>query len=367
MSHMIGAALLAAFLLYIAALYQSAQLALLGLCIAGLTAAGLLLLVYRLWAVEAVLLDALVLADADKPLSVPFFVRARHPMLGRARLLVQMEVRQLPRGRAQRTWVELTVPRRGEERQQRLLQLHYAGGYAYRLRRVRIYDWTGLFFLEKGGRGHGVTHLLPAVHELSLTISAPVRGFFGEAEVYDDLRGGHDASETFQIREYMAGDKLQNIHWKLTAKTQELMVREHSLPKGCPIILLLGGQDGRQQGAQHDRFLQLAASLSFALVDAECPHIVSWHDGGQKLVRTRVDSEEDFYEWQLFYMEGAFGKRDAGGSLEERYRQDYRGEPFLHCLRLDGDLKLYLDGKLVYAFAKKGAVVKEMEALELYL
>lgn len=368
MSHFIAAVCFAAILLYIAALYQSAQLALLGCCLAGVTLAASALLVYRLRAVEVTLLKALALAEGDRPFSVPFLVRAKRPMLGRARLFVQIQIRQLPCGRARRVWIGLEAPRSGEEVQRSLVSLHYAGGYEYCLRRVRVYDWTGLFFLGKRARGRAVTHLLPAVHETMLTLSPPVRGFFGESEVYDDLRGGHDASETFQIREYIAGDRLQNIHWKLTAKTDALMVREHSRPKGCPVVLLLDAQETRQKYAQFDRFLQVAASLSFALVDAECPHIVSWYDeDGEKPVRTRVDTDEDFYEWQLLYMAGAPAKKEVCGNLEERYVSDYGREPLLHRLRLDGDLQLYVDGKKVYAFAKNGDPAKELAALELYL
>lgn len=368
MSHLIAAALFTGLLLYIAALYESAQLALLGCCIGGLVVGAVLLLCYRLSVIEVALSGTLALAEPQKPYAIPFAVRAKRPTLGRTRLFVKMEVRQLPRGRAMYTWVELSAPRSGKEVQRRCVSMRYAGGYEYRLRRVRVYDWTGLFYFSRRADGRGVTHLLPAVHEVPLKLSAPVRGFFGEAEVYDDMRGGHDTSETFQIREYIAGDKLQNIHWKLTAKTDELMVREHSLPKGCPVALLLGAQEGKQADAQFDRFLQLAASISFALVDAECPHIVSWYDAGEeKPVRTRVDNEEDFYEWQLLYMECAAGNAKTAMNIEERYMQDYRRETLLHRLRLDADLKLYLDGKLFYAFAKKGDIAKELGTLELYL
>lgn len=368
MSHIIAAVLFTGLVFYIAALYESAQLALLGCCMAGLVLASSALVIYRLWAVEVKLSGAFALAEANQPFSVPFVVRSGRPMLGKARLLVQMEVRRLCGGRVSRTWVELEAPHTGEVHMRHLLNLRCAGGYEYRMRRVRVYDWTGLIFLGRSVTGRQVTHLLPSVHEVPMKLSASVRGFFGEAEVYDDLRGGHDPSETFQIREYIPGDKLQNVHWKLTAKTNELMVKEHSQPKGCPVALLLGAQAGHEGDEQFDRFLQIAASLSFALADAECPHIVSWYDGGEEqAVRIRVDDETDFYEWQLYYMESVSAKKGARENIEECYMQSYRSQPLLHRLRLDADLKLYVDGALVYAFAKNGDTAKELGALELYI
>ena len=65
------------------------------------------------------------------------------------------------------------------------------------------------------------------------------RNFFGEAEIYDDFHPGDDPSEIFGVREFRAGDKMQSIHWKLSAKSDDLLVRENSQPKACPLVFLL--------------------------------------------------------------------------------------------------------------------------------
>ena len=89
--------------------------------------------------------------------------------------------------------------------------------------------------------------------------------------------------------------------------------------------------------------MQLAASVSFALLDAGCPHVVGWYEQRvQDLVRMRVDTEEDFYEWQVQYM-GAEPPR-AYEDVEARYREKYRGEQFLHILRIEPEQSMYLDG-----------------------
>lgn len=41
-------------------------------------------------------------------------------------------------------------------------------------------------------------------------------------------RAGSDITETSDIRSYVSGDSLRSIHWKLSSKTQELMVRQYS-------------------------------------------------------------------------------------------------------------------------------------------
>ena len=41
-------------------------------------------------------------------------------------------------------------------------------------------------------------------------------------------RAGSDITETSDIRSYVSGDSLRSIHWKLSSKTQELMVKQYS-------------------------------------------------------------------------------------------------------------------------------------------
>lgn len=41
-------------------------------------------------------------------------------------------------------------------------------------------------------------------------------------------RKGTDASEMFDIRSYVPGDDIRSIHWKLSGKTDELIVRQAS-------------------------------------------------------------------------------------------------------------------------------------------
>lgn len=135
---------------------------------------------------------------------------------------------------------------------------------------------------------------------MEVRLSESARNFVGEALVYDSLRSGDDASEVFKLREFQDGDKLKNIHWKLSAKMDELIVRENGFPKACSTVLILegvgavSGKNKRRQKAS-EAFLQVAASLSFSMMDKECPHYVAWLSKRyQEVKRIRVDDEESF-------------------------------------------------------------------------
>lgn len=367
MIHLIAGVVLTVLLLYVAALYESTALVFLAFLLAGLTLGAAVLLVWRIRSLEIGFAIPMTLAESGHPVGARFSLRARRRLFGKTRIRVRVDGRQLPGKRIKRTWMWLDAPDYGEETVRQEVTMYCAGGYEYRLQRMRVYDWTGWFYLTKRLNQSQVTQLLPNVQELQVQLSGAVKNFFGEAEVFDDLRGGTDHSEVFQIREYAPGDRLQNIHWKLSAKSDDLMVREYSLPKGCPIVLLLGtdGAD-RLKPAQRNRFLQIAASVSFALMDAQCPHIVSWYDGARDApVRMRVDDEEGFYEWQLTYLMS--DAVHAGVDVEARYQEKYQNEVYLHRLRVEPRLELYLDGKLWHTFSKKGSLKDEMGTLQLYL
>lgn len=61
--------------------------------------------------------------------------------------------------------------------------------------------------------------IMPKITLVMIEVGLASRYFQGEAEVYDDKTGG-DVYRVFQIRSFQPGDKIQNIHWKLSAKEE---------------------------------------------------------------------------------------------------------------------------------------------------
>lgn len=51
-------------------------------------------------------------------------------------------------------------------------------------------------------------------------------------------RRGSDLTETFDIREYVPGDDIRSIHWKLSGKVQQLILREPSDPSHYDVVIL---------------------------------------------------------------------------------------------------------------------------------
>lgn len=215
------------------------------------------------------------------------------------------------------------------------LPLQEVGCFEVELVSMRVYDLFGLFFLVKCTKGGELVLVLPTIRAVPVRLGESVINFYGDADVYDDLRPGYDPAENFGTREFQNGDKLQSVHWKLSAKLNQLMIRENSLPKACPIVLFLT-----------DAILEEYAALSFSLMDAGCPHYVCWQSISRgELLRARVDDEESFYGTLTEYMRD--GARNCALNLVEEYTGKYRGEYFLRNFVLDRDTRFAEDEEIV--------------------
>lgn len=252
--------------------------------------------------------------------------------------------------RANKKRYRMTLPMlpRGESEYIQEVSFSAAGSYEICLRKLQIYDITGLLSCKVRTKNLRMVQVLPELHDVPVRLTPTVKNFCGEADVYDENLPGHDNSELFQVREYRAGDRLQNVHWKLTAKQDEFIVKEHSLPKACPVILFLSYRPGKKKHLP--KFLEAVASLSFSIMDAGCPHYVVWYDATeQDVLRVRVDDEES-----LFYMLGILMKIRWCRSKEDitlRYQDKYRQEPYLWALTIDEKLQLYKGKELLFCYS----------------
>lgn len=364
---------------YIASLYESTAIALLGCVQFFLLLLSLVYLLYEKRSLEITLDMPPALADQREPIYIR--LRAKHRYRGcYGKIKVQLAVSREGAGgggclgflrsgrlcsRARRRWLQAESGFRGarERELSGFLAIAEPGSYEIRLRQVKIYDMTGLFCVKyrRAVRGErALLGVLPRIYPMGIALSEAVRGFAGEAEVYDSLRRGTDASETLQLRPFRNGDELRNIHWKLSAKAGELVVRENSMPRGCPVAVLV-----ETIGGVREARWQCAASLSFCLMDQECPHYVAWYSGSLRdMVRVRVDDEESFYEALLHLL------REAGSGkspdIQKLYREKYGGEPLLHWIRVGDGPSFQVDGRETLRL-KASALERELGETELRL
>ena len=346
---------------YIAFMYKSMVMMLLVFMEAALFVVALISLVLRCFRIRGYIEVPVGIAERGRESMVKLII-TNQTLLPVNRMKALVVVREAMRSKKKNYWMTLPVVPRGESEFFQTISFSGTGTYEIYLRKLQIHDITGLLYWNLLFKKQGIIQVMPELHDVPVRLTLATKNFYGEADIYDENMPGQDKSELFQVREYRAGDRLQNVHWKLTAKQDELIVKEYSLPKACPVILFLSYRPRKRK--QLLSFLETVASLSFSIMDAGCPHYVVWYDGAESdIMRIRVDDEES-----LFYMIGILMKVRwvrCKEDIRQRYKEKYRQDPYVWALTLDEKLQLYKEKELLtrYSARKLSASLEQMELL----
>ncbi len=121
-------------------------------------------------------------------------------------------------------WVGITCGALSEEKIELDLMFPYAGGYDAQIGNISAYDPLKLFRCVRLKKSRIQTAVLPGGGDGGIFEKIVFDN--GEQNIVVPLGG--DSDEFFDIRAYLPGDALNDIHWKLAAKSEELPVIRHS-------------------------------------------------------------------------------------------------------------------------------------------
>lgn len=175
----------------------------------------------------------------------------------------------------------------------------HAGNLEISLRKIKVYDYLKLFSLNKKLRVKLHVAVLPYIHEIADDYLSNRNKMLVESDYYSSVKSGDDPSEVFAIREYREGDRQQRIHWKLSMKQDQLMIKEFSEPLNCSILIFihLGVSKYDDVLEMMDALLESALSLSYSLLRKGQIHYFSWYDVEHGACRRiRIVQEKDLYE-----------------------------------------------------------------------
>ena len=284
-----------------------------------------------------------------------------------SRMKVKIEVRDLATGKKRSAWMRLPAMASGETEFIKSIRFVGTGTYVLRLKKVKIFDMTGLFYCVQKEECPAKLLVMPELFDMPVQVTTATKNFYGEADVYDEYNPGYDNNEIFQIRAYQKGDRVQSIHWKLSAKQEEIMIKERALPKVCPVVLFL---DYRPKGVgkrvmRRIGFVDAVSCISYSLVERGCPHYVVWYDeNNMDVIRVRVDDEES-----LFFFIGTIMKVNwvnPSENLVDRYEEKYHSEPYLWRFSVDEKMQFKKGDELLAVFSSKN-LQKSLSQIELTL
>jgi len=117
-------------------------------------------------------------------------------------------------------------------------------------------------------------YVMPRSFDVSVSEASEDR-YDMESLIYSQERSGTDPGEVFDLREYRPGDSMKGIHWKLSAKSDDLIVREPGYPVDNRLLILLDKCQTLDADAA-DRSEDWLRSISGRLLTADIAHSVGW-------------------------------------------------------------------------------------------
>ena len=205
-------------------------------------------------------------------------IAVTRPALMRGCLNLTVECSNLVLGT--RKLVPVTLPPADGDREHYALPLDtdQVGRIAVTLVSARVGDMLGFTEVALKDAAFSSSYTVyPRIVDMDVTTSranrAATAGF-----VFDPHRKGQDASEVFELRDYRDGDSVRSIHWKLSARFDELMVREASHPADFDLAVLCDCDDP-ERTASIDAAFSLLTSMSRALLNCGMGHSVIFRHG----------------------------------------------------------------------------------------
>lgn len=174
------------------------------------------------------------------------------------------------------------------------LNSKYCGIISVRCAYVNIYDPLKLFRFRTGKNIHEEIAVMPECHE----ISGQICSFDKESEessVFSEFKSGDDPSEIFDLREYHQGDKLNRIHWKLSSKKDDFIVKDYSLPVDVPCMLFLDLNIKSEYALPIlDTLIETLISVSQFMLENERLHYVVYYDSSaDEFIEKDIGSTEE--------------------------------------------------------------------------
>ncbi len=179
------------------------------------------------------------------------------------------------------------------------LVFHHIGCYQIRLQSLCVYDYLHLFRFQKKLSDSLEIRIYPADADSPAFEASSYGEGFDEYE--ETQQKGNTSSNVTDIREYQPGDRLQKIHWKLSAKIDNLMVKENESTSSNQFTILTELYLPNPESDALDESLKNAYTLSRSMLALGQSHFFTYYCAGSSdfertLITNRDQLEEAFSE-----------------------------------------------------------------------
>lgn len=207
----------------------------------------------------------------------------------------------------------------------------YCGRLVVEVFLVKMYDIFGLFKFKLPIQAKTEVMFMPYETVELDNIPISVHGNADDEEL--QYVKGDDVSQISQIRNYIPGDKLQSIHWKLSAKSEELQVKEYSLPYSDDVVLLLELFVDDEMPEIFDELIEKMFAVSGFLIKQGRKFNIVWYDINQNNFISREVNNSDELMAGIMDLYYTVPEKINGTTYEmyKRFHGDIKGTVLYMC------------------------------------
>lgn len=270
-----------------------------------------------------VTLEAALSCHKDEPLTVTLIGKNTGHM-SCAAVQAEIRCRNLLTGEEDTRILQMAVPGGGVCRMPCRFTPRRCGKLRIECVRLRGLDAFGLVALPIPTAASAAALVMPEIYPVDIRLSER-KSPDADSDAYSMYFPGEDPSETFALREYVPGDRIRSIHWKLSEKTDRLTVRQLGLPVDDSVLLVLdSGAEDPCTPALREALGEAWICVSAALCGQGVPHRLSrWERESGEFVYYSVSDTEELTQTLSELLSAEIGTQEGVPPLPENAEAEY--------------------------------------------
>ncbi len=170
----------------------------------------------------------------------------------------------------------------------------YCGCLAVRIESLYLMDWFGLLWIRVKENKKASSIILPETFlaHIFLRLSAIAKE---DTEHWSQFKRGKDQSELFGLRDYAEGDSMNQIHWKMSAKKGQIIVKEASLPIEKSLLVFWNKNITPPSAEEMDSMAECFFSLCQGMVQEGISFVLGWTEKKEQVFEY-IDNREQLFQ-----------------------------------------------------------------------
>ncbi len=188
---------------------------------------------------------------------------------------------------------EITLPvRRGSHTFRWKISSVYSGLVTLTGGTLKMKDYLGLFAFEREWNSSAQIAVFPKSDEIIMNIVE--NSFYqGDENDNDSANASEDVTQIKDFRVYAPGDRMQRVNWKISAKYDDLYVKEFELMYDRTLTLLIELRRDSDEVGFLNELITAVYSASLRLIEMEIAFYISWFDSDKSVFRREKVDDED--------------------------------------------------------------------------